>query len=160
MLYGGNFRKVVILGNGKSVEELKDFFTNNPDYGYNLAHIFDLKSDKKTEISASKKYVLDNKIDEIYASINAMSSNEIDALIHFADNNLKTIKFLPDSKNTFLRNLAVEYYGYIPIISLRTIPLDKEVNKRLKRFFDFVFSLLIIIGVMSWLTPIIALSLS
>ena len=157
LLYGGNFRKVVILGNGKSVEELKDFFTNNPDYGYNLAHIFDLKSDKKTEISESKKYVLENKIDEIYASINALSSNEIDALIHFADNNLKTIKFLPDSKNTFLRNLAVEYYGYIPIISLRTIPLDKEINKRLKRFFDFVFSLLIIIGVMSWLTPIIAL---
>ena len=157
LLYGGNFRKVVILGNGKSVEELKDFFTNNPDYGYNLAHIFDLKSDKKTEISESKKYVLENKIDEIYASINALSSNEIDALIHFVDNNLKTIKFLPDSKNTFLRNLAVEYYGYIPIISLRTIPLDKEINKRLKRFFDFVFSLLIIIGVMSWLTPIIAL---
>ena len=157
LLYGGNFRKVVILGNGKSVEELKDFFTNNPDYGYNLAHIFDLKSDKKTEISESKKYVLENKIDEIYASINSLTNNEIDNLIHFADNNLKTIKFLPDSKNTFLRNLAVEYYGYIPIISLRTIPLDKEVNKRLKRFFDFVFSLIIIVGIMSWLTPLIAL---
>lgn len=157
LLYGGNFRKVVILGNGKSVEELKDFFKNNPDYGYNLAQIFDLKSDKKTEINEFKKYVLEQKIDEIYASVNALSSNEIDALIHFADNNLKTIKFLPDSKNTFLRNLAVECYGYIPIISLRTIPLDIELNKRLKRFFDFIFSLLIIIGLMSWLIPIIAL---
>lgn len=156
LLYGGNFRKVVILGSGKSVEELKNFFTNNPDYGYNLTHTFDLKVNKKLEIGEFKKYVLANKVDEIYASINTLTSNEIDNLIHFADNNLKTIKFLPDSKNTFLRNLAVEYYGYIPIISLRTIPLDIEVNKRLKRFFDFVFSLFIIITVMSWLTPFIA----
>ena len=113
--------------------------------------------DNNDEISEAKKYVIANKIDEIYASINSLTNNEIDNLIHFADNNLKTIKFLPDSKNTFLRNLAVEYYGYIPIISLRTIPLDKEVNKRLKRFFDFVFSLIIIVGIMSWLTPLIAL---
>ena len=119
--------------------------------------IFGLKVNKKLEISEAKKYVIANKIDEIYASINSLTNNEIDNLIHFADNNLKTIKFLPDSKNTFLRNLAVEYYGYIPIISLRTIPLDKEVNKRLKRFFDFVFSLIIIVGIMSWLTPLIAL---
>jgi putative colanic acid biosynthesis UDP-glucose lipid carrier transferase len=156
ILYGGNHRNVIIVGNGKSVDELKDFFLNNPDYGYNLTHIFDLKSNKKTEISESYKYVLEHKIDEIYASISTLTNREINNLIHFADNNLKTIKFLPDSKNTFLRNLAVEYYDYIPIISLRTIPLDKEINKRLKRIFDIVFSLIVIILLLSWLTPIIA----
>ena len=78
-------------------------------------------------------------------------------MINFADNNLKTIKLLPDSKNRLLRNLAVEYYGYIPIISLRTIPLDKEINKRFKRFFDVVFSIIIILFLLSWLTPLIAL---
>ncbi|WP_320816034.1 exopolysaccharide biosynthesis polyprenyl glycosylphosphotransferase [Flavobacterium sp.] len=157
LFYGGNFRRVIILGNGKSVDELKFFFTKNPDYGYNLTKIFDLKVNKKLEINECNKYVIDNKIDEIYASINSLTNKEIDDLIHFADNNLKTIKFLPDSKNTFLRNLAVEYYGYIPIIALRTIPLDKEINKRLKRVFDIVFSILIIICLLSWLTPVIAL---
>ena len=157
LLYGGNFRNVIIVGHGKSVDELKEFFTNNPDYGYNLAHIFDLKVNKKTELLDCKEFVVKNKIDEIYASINTLTNNEIDNLIHFTDNNLKTIKFLPDSKNTFLRNLAVEYYDYIPIISLRTIPLDKEVNKRFKRIFDIVFSLLIIFCLLSWLTPIIAI---
>lgn len=157
ILYGGNQRKVIIVGNGKSVDELKDFFTTNPDYGYNLVRVFDLKGNKKQELIESKEYVVANKIDEIYASINVLSNNEINGLINFADNNLKTVKFLPDSKNTLLRNLAVEYYEYIPIISLRTIPLDKEVNKRLKRFFDIVFSLFIIVFLLSWLTPILAL---
>ena len=157
ILYGGNYRNVIIVGSGKSVEELSEFFTTNPDYGYNLVRVFDLKSNKKQELLESKIYVVDNKIDEIYASISVLTNNEINNLINFADNNLKTVKFLPDSKNTLLRNLAVEYYEYIPIISLRTIPLDKEVNKRLKRFFDIVFSLLIIVFLLSWLTPILAL---
>lgn len=157
ILYGGNHRNVIIVGNGKNVDELIDFFSNNPDYGYNLNHVFDLKKNKKTELVECKNYVIEHKIDEIYASISTLTNREINNLIHFSDNNLKTIKFLPDSKNTFLRNLAVEYYDYIPIISLRTIPLDKEVNKRLKRVFDLVFSLVIIICLLSWLTPIIAL---
>ncbi|MBV2195878.1 MAG: undecaprenyl-phosphate glucose phosphotransferase [Flavobacterium sp.] len=157
ILYGGNQRKVILLGNGKSVDELKDFFTTNPDYGYNLVRVFDLKSNKKQELIESMQYVVDNKIDEVYASMNVLSNNEINYLINFVDNNLKTIKFLPDSKNTLFRNLAVEYYEYIPIISLRTIPLDKEVNKRLKRFFDIVFSLFIIVFLLFWLTPVLAL---
>ena len=157
ILYGGNQRKVILLGNGKSVDELKDFFTTNPDYGYNLVRVFDLKSNKKQELIESMQFVVYNKIDDVYASMNVLSNNEINYLINFVDNNLKTIKFLPDSKNTLFRNLAVEYYEYIPIISLRTIPLDKEVNKRLKRFFDIVFSLFIIVFLLSWLTPVLAL---
>ena len=39
-LFYGNLRNVVILGNGKSVEELAYFFNDNPDYGYNLMKIF------------------------------------------------------------------------------------------------------------------------
>lgn len=157
LLYGGNHRNVIIIGNGKSVDELNEFFTKNPDYGYNLEHVFDLKTNKKAEITESKNYVIEHKIDEIYASLSTLTNREINNLIHFADNNLKTIKFLPDSKNTFLRNLAVENYDYIPIISLRTIPLDKEVNKRLKRVFDVFFSAVITICLLSWLTPIVAI---
>ena len=157
ILYGGNYRNVIIVGSGKNVDELRNFFTQNPDYGYNLIKIFDLKGNKKEALIDCSNYVIENKIDEIYASISTLNNREINNLIQFADNNLKTIKFLPDNKNTFLRNLAVEYYEYIPIISLRTIPLDKEVNKRLKRFFDIIFSLLIIVCLLSWLTPFISL---
>lgn len=157
LFYGGNLRNVVILGNGKSVEELAYFFNDNPDYGYNLMKIFDLKTNKKESLEEACIYVLDNKVDEIYGSLNSLSNSNVEELINFADNNLKTIKLLPDSKNTLLRNLAVEYYGYIPIISLRIIPLEKEVNKRFKRVFDIVFSVLIIFFILSWLTPLLAI---
>lgn len=157
LFYGGNKRNVIILGNGKNAEELESFFIKNPDYGYNLVKKFELKLNKKQELKDAYQFVIENKIDEIYGSLNTLTNSEVQDVINFADNNLKTVKILPDNKNSFLRNLAVEYYEYIPIISLRTIPLDKEVNKRLKRFFDLVFSIFIIVFILSWLTIILAI---
>lgn len=157
IFYGGNLRNVIVVGNGKNVNELISFFNENPDYGYNLVKTFDLKSEKRTQLKEVFNFVKNNHVDEIYGALNSLSNSEVEEIISFADNNLKTIKLLPDSKNTLMRNLAVEYYGYIPIISLRQIPLDKEINKRLKRAFDIIFSAVVILGILSWLTPIIAI---
>ena len=73
------------------------------------------------------------------------------------DNNLKKLKLLPDNKDILSRNLILDYYGYIPIVSIRNIPIDKHTNKFFKRFFDIIFSIIIIVGVLSWLTPILAI---
>ena len=103
------------------------------------------------------KYILDNQIDKIYFSVSELSNSQINKLIGFADNNLRELKFIPDNKEDFTKKLRYEYYDYIPILSLREIPLDEPVNKIIKRAFDIVFSLLIIVFVLSWLTPIIAI---
>jgi len=49
------------------------------------------------------------------------------------------------------------YTGYIPIILGRTIPLDEFFHKIIKRLFDITFSILIIVGVLSWLIPVMAI---
>jgi putative colanic acid biosynthesis UDP-glucose lipid carrier transferase len=55
------------------------------------------------------------------------------------------------------KKLQHDYYGIIPILTLRTIPLDDPFSALLKRVFDIVFSLAVIILILSWLTPLIAL---
>ncbi|HEU4497418.1 MAG TPA: exopolysaccharide biosynthesis polyprenyl glycosylphosphotransferase, partial [Flavobacterium sp.] len=85
-----------------------------------------------------------------------LSNTDITRLIDFTDNNLKILKFLPDNKEVLARNLVFDYYDYIPVISLRNIPLDQTANKVIKRAFDIVFSLIVIFGVLSWLVPIMA----
>lgn len=157
VVFGGNFRRVVILGHGKSVEQLEDFFNENPDYGYKLEKTFSLLTNKKTEIEDCYDFVMENKIDEIYCSLSDVSNTDVNNLVDFTDNNLKILKFLPDSKEVLARNLVFDYYDYIPIISMRNIPLDETANKIIKRLFDIVFSLFIIIGILSWLTPILAI---
>jgi putative colanic acid biosynthesis UDP-glucose lipid carrier transferase len=157
VVYGGNFRKVVIVGEEKSTSELAHFFNDNPNYGYKLVKVFDLKTSKKQEIKECLDFVLENKIDEIYCALSDLSNTDVNNFIDFTDNNLKTLKFLPDEKEVTARNLKLDYYGYIPIVSLRNIPLDITANKVIKRTFDILFSVIIIVGVLSWLIPILAL---
>lgn len=155
-LFGGNFRKVVIVGSDKNVEQLVKFFNENPDYGYQLIKVFNLAEDKKIQIAECFSFVDENKIDEIYCSMSDLTANQVNSFIDFSDNNLKILKFLPDDKEIFARNMKLDYYGFIPIASLRDIPMDDIINQMIKRMFDIVFSLIIIIFVLSWLIPILA----
>jgi putative colanic acid biosynthesis UDP-glucose lipid carrier transferase len=155
-LFGGNFRKVVLVGSEKNTAQLAEFFNENPDYGYKLVQSFALEGDKKAQIEACFSFVTKEQIDEIYCSMADLTNYQIDNFIDFSDNNLKILKFLPDNKEFFARNLKLDYYGYIPIVSLRNIPLDDTINQVIKRTFDVVFSLIIIVGVLFWLIPILA----
>jgi putative colanic acid biosynthesis UDP-glucose lipid carrier transferase len=101
--------------------------------------------------------VIEHQIDELYCSMSDLNQNQINEIVFFADNNLKTLKFIPSEKQILSRNFTFEYYNYIPVISLRNILLDDTLNKVIKRVFDIVFSLIIIAGVLSWLTPILAI---
>ena len=86
-----------------------------------------------------------------------MTNKQINDLIDFADNNLRELKFIPDNKDIYSKKLKYEYYDYIPILILRNIPLSNTINKITKRVFDIVFSSIVIILLLSWLTPLLAL---
>jgi putative colanic acid biosynthesis UDP-glucose lipid carrier transferase len=157
LIYKGNIRKIIVLGAEKNIEEIVTYFRENPFLGYQIYQAIDLKTNKEFSFPKLYHYLIDNKIEEIYISLKDVRNNEIEKLIDFADNNFITLKLIADSKSTLYRNLAVEYYGYIPIISLRKIPLDREINKRLKRSFDILFSIFVIIFILSWLTPLLGI---
>lgn len=152
----GNLRNVVIIGKNKKADQLRQVFLERAEFGYNFWNQFSTKS-KDFIIQDCFDYILENNIDEIYCSVSELRNEEIAKFINFADNNLKTLKFIPDNKNIFSKKLKFEYYDYIPVLSLRDIPLENPINAFIKRTFDIVFSLVVIIGLLSWLTPILAL---
>lgn len=152
----GNYRTVVVIGSTDKVRQLIDIFNNKLHYGFKFRKQFILKDD---DFSLQKcfKYINENDIDEIYASVAELSNKRINKIIDFADNNLKELKFIPDNKDIYSKKLKYEYYDYIPIISLRNIPIEEPINKLLKRSFDIITSLLIIFFILSWLIPILGL---
>ena len=156
-VFKGNLRKVVIVGLNKKTDQLRKYFNDNPDYGYQLIKTFDLSKKDKIGINDVISFISENEIDEIYSSVAEMNNKELLSLIDYADNNLKILKFLPDNKEIYSKKLDFTYYGYLPILSLRSIPIDEPINLFTKRSFDIFFSLLIIIGILSWLTPLIGL---
>ncbi len=155
--FGGNLRKTVILGKNRQTMALESFFNNNPEYGYSLRRIFNIKDKQHDTLELCFQFILENNIDEVYCSISELSNTQILNVVDFADNNLKILKFLPDNKEIYAKKLKYEYYDYIPILSLRDIPLEESSNQFFKRLFDIVFAVCIIVFILSWLTPILAI---
>lgn len=152
----GNLRNVVIVGKNKKTDQLRMVFKERSEFGYNFLKQFAPKTDN-FKIHECFNYIINNNVDEIYCSVSELKNEELTKFINFADNNLKTLKFIPDNKNIFSKKLKFEYYDYIPVLSLRDIPLDSPINAFIKRSFDIVFSLFIILGLLSWLTPLLAI---
>lgn len=155
----GNIRRVVVIGKNKKTDQLIQIFEERTQFGYQFIKRFSFK-DSEFDISKCFVFIVENSIDEIYCSVSELSDDQISKFIHFADNNLKTLKFLPDNKNIFAKKLKFEYYDYLPILSLRDIPLHKPLNAVFKRAFDIVFSLIVIFGLLIWIAPILALLIS
>jgi putative colanic acid biosynthesis UDP-glucose lipid carrier transferase len=155
-ILGGNIRLVVVIGKNEKTRQLIKIFKTRPEFGYKFMSQFSVR-EEGFSLSKCFDYIIDNDINEIYFSVAELSNKQINELIDFADNNLRELKFIPDNKEIFSKKLKYEYYDYIPVLSLRNIPLQESLNKYVKRLFDILFSLFIIVFILSWLTPLLAI---
>lgn len=157
-LSGYNYRNVVVIGKNHGVNSLIDFFKTRQEFGFHYKGFFDHKTSNRKDylgkIENCYQYVLENDIDEIFCSTASLTKEQIERFIEFGDNHLKVIKFVPDSNDLFSK-MKLEYYSMVPILSIRKLPFDNILIKRLKRLFDILFSLFIILTILSWLTPIL-----
>lgn len=159
---GYNYRNVIVIGSNQGVNALIEFFNERLEFGFRYKGFFTDKSSKKKhylgEINDCFDYILNNEIDEIYCSLASLSNKQISEFIKFGDDYVKIVKFIPDSKE-LVSKMKLEYYGYLPVMSIRQLPFDKPIIKRLKRLFDIIFSLFIIVCVLSWLIPILFIAI-
>ena len=160
IITGNNFRNTIIIGYSNESKDLKNIFETRPDYGYKFKGFF---SDKKHDenilgkLESIKNFCITEKIDEIYCSLNEISNEKLKDLVEFTDENNIILKFIPDSKAIFSKNLKINYYELFPVLSLQKTPLHNPTIKLFKRIFDLFFSFIVVFGILSWLTPILAL---
>ncbi len=160
ILTGSNYRNAIIIGYTPEAIELKNLFETRNDYGYRfLGYFSDKKSNAniKGKLADLKPFVMEHAVDEIYCSLNEISNENLKDLIDFADENNKTIKFIPDTKEIFSKNLKIDYYEFFPVLSLKKTMLHEPATIVFKRVFDIVFSSIIIIVLLSWLIPLLAI---
>lgn len=152
----GNIKNVIVIGDNEKTRQLINIFNKKLEFGYIFKKQFTVEDD---DFSLKKcfDYIIENNISEIYSSVAELSNEQINELADFADNNLRELKFIPDNKGIYTKRLKYEYYDYIPILSFRSIPIQVPISKITKRVFDILFACSIIIFVLSWLTPIIAI---
>ena len=157
---GLHLKNVIIVGSGELSKELYNVFESKKELGYRFFGFFSDESEEgpfiKGKVEDVFNFCKDNKIDELYCSISDLSTEQLKTLTSFAHNNLIRIKMIPDVRGFVNRHLKIDFYDYVPVLTFRNIPLDDYFNRLIKRIFDFTFSFFVIIFIMIWLYPVIA----
>lgn len=173
---GYNYRTVVLVGYNKAAHELALLFKTHPEYGYRVAGYFDnIKPEHLSttdrpaylgSLSGLEAYLTHTQIDEVYyasgqgheaAYETPYESPYLRHLVHFAEALNVGVKLVPDFKGFGPKEVQLDYYHHLPIVTFKKEPLEYAHNQFIKRSFDVAFSLLVILGVLSWLLPILAL---
>jgi putative colanic acid biosysnthesis UDP-glucose lipid carrier transferase len=159
-----NSRRIVIVGYNDLANKFVTHFTQNRQdfqvdgYFEDQSVISELTSLPIIgNIDECVEYATKNNIHEIYSTISPESNKSIYAMATMAEKSLIRFKFIPDFKLFVNRDTYLEYQDNFPILSLRPEPLEDLTNSIKKRTFDIAFSLIIIVFLLSWLIPIIAI---
>lgn len=139
----------------RSMYSFEGFFDNTEGSGYAI--------NKDGKIVGSIEHCIDfaveNDIREIYSTLLPDQHEQVNSLLEVAEKNCVRVKFVgdfqPNATNTNFYH--VEYMDNMPVISLRAEPLQDWSYRAKKKVFDMIVSGLVIVLVLSWLVPIIAL---
>ena len=153
--YVGSLKRTILIGSKRKTKPLHKILSTRKDFGYQVINRIEIN--QGFDLKSVFDYIIKNKIQEVFCSTSDLSNKQLEELIYFGDNNFKIIKFVPDDKKIYAKNLKLEYYDYLPVLSLRNLPLNESLNYLIKRVFDIIFSLSVIVLVLSWLTPLIAI---
>jgi len=157
-------RKVAVMGHNATGVRLAQYLEKqkNVDF-YGImeddASIYG-KSNQITSAAISEKLqeAASYGVMDLYVSVSPSKMHEIGPLVKEADKQLLHLKFIPDIAGALAAPYTISYMGgEFPIITLRNEPLESMANRFKKRAFDLIFSTLVIVFVLSWLYPIIAL---
>ena len=158
----------VIGNNDEDMLHLSNFFKERNDI-YNVVSADPHHTDffaSPENIKKRVQHAAENDVKVIYSTMIPDTSEEMRRWVTLADQHCVRLRFVPQYQeagryqtlktNSFNR-FHVEYINEMEVISLRKEPLTSLIGRIKKRTFDILFSSFVIVFILSWLTPIIAL---
>ena len=152
---GINHRNVMFLSENSSSEILRNILTHRKDYGFK---IFDFPEEEYS-VEALVEFWKNNGIHTMYlpSEYSDMDNDFERALFREAEKHKVRIALIPNIvQNNFFR-YDLNYIETQPVLSQAKFPLDYLTNFLIKRTFDILFSTIVLVGICSWLFPIIAI---
>jgi putative colanic acid biosynthesis UDP-glucose lipid carrier transferase len=156
--------KVIILGYNETAKKLARHFEedrlntkligyiDNEENIHELSHYPILVGVQNT-LQIAKQL----NIQEIFSTITPEQNKSIYSLMHQSEKECIRFKIVPNLSMFITREVHIEYFGELPILSLRSEPLDDVGNRIKKRCLDLLISICVIMLVLSWLIPILGL---
>jgi len=163
---GYNFKKFIIVGANETGEKMRKTLAKDLTFGYKFLGFFDQKDlavvNSHLPITGGfedvEEYIIKEKVDEVYVALHIDKVEVINRLTQICEQNLVRIKFIPDFQlYTKSNKVEVAFYENTPVLILRPEPLELAVNRLIKKIFDLIFSISVILLIFPWLFPIVML---
>jgi putative colanic acid biosysnthesis UDP-glucose lipid carrier transferase len=156
-------RKVLIVGAGDSGLNFYQHYVKDNHYGYALTGFLDdnvnpsLNGHYLGKPSDIDKVIATHELDDIIVTMPINDETQLAKIVMAGEKEGKRVKIIPHYQRFSTGRIHVGTLGSLPIITLRSLPLDVADNKLYKRLFDITFSFLVITLILSWLIPIISI---
>ena len=149
---GFNFRRIIIVGGGiNGIKAYESFIIS--DFGYKVLGVFDdgeaqesiLPQKYLGTIRDIEEFIKENKVDDMFCALPGSQEDTISKLIILSEKNMIRFHLIPEYNKFFKRRFSLHFVESTPVLSLRYEPLQYFSNRFVKRTFDIVFSLLMLI---------------
>lgn len=150
---GRGYNRFLIIGDTPVMGQLINRFLSKKSYG----HILEGKLEE-FELAPIQELILNNGLNEIYCSSRCVTQEDISKLLAFSFQYGVNVHVVSDnsaeeeSEESF-ESMALEYSE----LDLENYPLIDQKNLIIKRCFDLLFSTIVIITVLSWVTIILGI---
>ncbi len=157
-------KKVIILGYNDTAKKLAKYFEED---GINTQLLGFIEDDENvhelshypiiTDVSKALQVAKEFDVAEIFSTITPEQNKDIYELMYQSEKECIRFKIVPNLSVFITREVHIEYFGELPILSLRSEPLDDVGNRIKKRMLDIAVSFLVMVFILSWLTPLLGL---
>ena len=157
-------RSVAVLGFNATGIRLAQYFQSHPnDFRFegildeDKALFVDERGKLNDRMLEGIKQAANREIKEIYAAIPPHMLSEARPMLREAERQCVRLRLVPDLSSAMASRFRVTYMDDFAVLSLRPEPLENINNRVRKRLFDLIFSLMVVIFLLSWLFPILAI---
>ena len=156
--------KVIILGYNETAKKLARYFEEDELHTQLLGFVEDENNMNEVThypVLAGINNLIDVaeslKVQEIYSTLTPEQNKYIYTLMTDAENKCMRFKVVPNLSLFLKKPVVIDYIMDMPVLSLRSDPLEDIGNRMKKRVLDVIVSVFVITFILSWLMPILGL---
>lgn len=153
---GKNLKSIIILGAGTVAQQMYHDVVAELANGYDFQGFYDDRDEKDYAVDKSLvkgslndviPFLKEGNINEIYCALPAGDDRKAIPIMAYAENNMIRFYLIPDFKRFMPKKVMLHTLNNIPIVSIRTEPLEAFENRLSKRGLDLVVSIIVLLTV-------------
>jgi putative colanic acid biosysnthesis UDP-glucose lipid carrier transferase len=162
-LRGSKIQNIAIVGAGEVARNFYSSTIKNQTFSYKFAGYLDdvTEESSRTELIGKiddlEKVIISKNINEVIVALPIQEFARLDQIITVCNRHAVRVHIIPDYFRFVSKKFRITMFENFPIITIRDEPLAEAHWRFIKRSFDILFSLIVIIFFLSWLIPLLAI---